>query len=92
MQWTNTEMPAVLTQTRLGALAPSPAKLLRWVYFGRVILAVVIFLAAVFSFEAVPTFTLVALAVAAVSSVFVSAASLWYTHIRRRRPSRAVET
>ncbi len=88
MQWTNTEMPAVLTQTRLGALAPSPAKLLRWVYFGRVILAVVIFLAAVFSFEAVPTFTIVALAVAAVSSILVSAASLWYTHIRRRRPSR----
>ena len=88
MQWTSTEMPAVLTQSRLGALAPSPAGLLRWVYFGRVILAVVIFLTAVFSFEAVPTLTLVALAVAAVSSVLVSAASLWHTHIRRRRPSR----
>jgi two-component system sensor histidine kinase PilS (NtrC family) len=65
---------------------PSVRWLLQWVYLGRVTVAIVVFVAAAFSFRAIPPEYIVALAVAALTSVLVSAPSLWYTHIRNVRP------
>jgi two-component system sensor histidine kinase PilS (NtrC family) len=61
-----------------------PQNLLKWVYFGRVAVAIVVFVAAAFSFEDVLPQTIVTLAVAALASVLMSAWSVWYTHISRR--------
>jgi len=66
--------------------APSPSGVLQWVYLGRVVLAIVMFVAAAFSFKAVPPETLVVLAGAAILSVMVSGWSAWYSHIRRLAP------
>ncbi len=66
---------------------PSTLGLLRWVYFGRVTVAIVIFVAAAFSFNEVPPGTLVIIAVAAIASVLVSVWSLWFTHISGRSPN-----
>ncbi len=66
---------------------PSTLGLLRWVYFGRVTVAIVVFVAAAFSFKEVPPGTLVIIAVAAIASVLVSVWSLWFTHISGRSPN-----
>ena len=66
---------------------PSTLGLLRWVYFGRVTVAIVVFMAAAFSFKEVPPGTLVIIAVAAIASVLVSVWSLWFTHISGRSPN-----
>jgi two-component system sensor histidine kinase PilS (NtrC family) len=66
---------------------PSTLGLLRWVYFGRVTVAIVIFVAAAFSFNEVPPGTLVIIAVAAIASVLASVWSLWFTHISGRSPN-----
>ncbi len=65
---------------------PSAWELLRWVYLWRMTLAIVVFLAAAFYFQAVPPATLVILAIAAISAVIVSGLSGWHTHIRQKRP------
>jgi two-component system sensor histidine kinase PilS (NtrC family) len=62
---------------------PNAHRLLQWVYVGRVLLAVVVFVAAAFYFRAQPPEVLLALAIAAIASMIVSAVSVWYTHIRR---------
>jgi two-component system sensor histidine kinase PilS (NtrC family) len=62
---------------------PNAHQLLQWVYVGRVLLAVVVFVAAAFYFRAQPPEVLLALAIAAIASMIVSAGSVWYTHIRR---------
>jgi len=49
-------------------------------------LAIVVFLAAAFYFQAVPPATLVILAIAAISAVIVSGLSAWHTHVRQNRP------
>ena len=66
---------------------PSTLGLLRWVYFGRVTVAIVVFVAAAFSFKEVPPGTLVIIAVAAIASVLASVWSLWFTHISGRYPN-----
>jgi two-component system sensor histidine kinase PilS (NtrC family) len=65
---------------------PTAKELLRWVYLGRMTLAIVVFLAAAFYFQAVPPATLVILAIAAIAAVLVSGFSVWHTHIRQRHP------
>jgi two-component system sensor histidine kinase PilS (NtrC family) len=67
---------------------PTARRLLQWLYVGRVTVAVVVFLAAAVSFRAIVPEYLVALAVAAVASVLVTAASAWYSHVRRAEPGR----
>lgn len=62
---------------------PHAHRLLQWVYVGRVLLAIVVFVAAAYSFRAQPPEVLLALATAAIASVIVSGVSVWYTHIRR---------
>jgi two-component system sensor histidine kinase PilS (NtrC family) len=65
---------------------PSTHELLRWVYLWRVTVAIVVFLAAAFYFQAVPPATLVMVAIAAIASVMVSGWSVWHTHIRQKHP------
>jgi two-component system sensor histidine kinase PilS (NtrC family) len=62
---------------------PNAHQLLQWVYVGRVLLAVVVFVAAASYFRAQPPEVLLTLAIAAIVSMIVSAVSVWYTHIRR---------
>jgi two-component system sensor histidine kinase PilS (NtrC family) len=68
--------------------APQPLAyhLLEWVYVGRVVVALVVFVAAAFYFRAQPPEAIVALAAAAIASVVLSSLSAWYTHIRGARP------
>jgi two-component system, NtrC family, sensor histidine kinase PilS len=70
------------------AAVPSAHELLKWVYWGRVTVAVGIFVAAALSFNVVSAGIIVVLSVAALLSVGVSGASVWYTHIRRCTPGR----
>ncbi len=65
---------------------PNAHRMLQWVYVGRVLLAIVVFVAAAFYFGDQPPEVLLALAIAAIASVTVSAVSVWYTHIRRAPP------
>ncbi len=67
---------------------PSARILFQWLYVGRVTVAIVVFVAAALSFRAIKPEYLVALAVAAVASVLVTAPSLWYTHVKRADPGR----
>lgn len=61
---------------------PNAHRLLQWVYVGRVLLAIVVFVAAAFYFRAQPPEVLLALAIAAIASVILSGVSVWFTHIR----------
>jgi len=65
---------------------PSASRLLQWVYVGRVLLAMVVFVAAAFYFGGMRSEVLLALAIAAIASVAVSTGSAWYTHVRRSPP------
>jgi two-component system sensor histidine kinase PilS (NtrC family) len=65
---------------------PNARRLLQWVYVGRVLLAIVVFVAASFSFRAQPPEVLLALAIAAIASILVSGGSAWYTHVRGAIP------
>jgi len=67
---------------------PNTRRLLQWVYVGRVLLAIVVFVAAAFYFRAQPPEVLLALAIAAIASILVSGLSLWYTHVRGAVPQR----
>lgn len=68
------------------ASLPLAYHLLQWVYVGRVLVAIVVFVAAAFYFRAQPPEAIVALAAAAIASVAMSSVSAWYTHIRRASP------
>lgn len=65
---------------------PSPRGILRWIYLGRVTVAIVVFVAAALYFTAVPPATILILAIAAISSVVVTSLSAWYTHVRGVEP------
>jgi two-component system sensor histidine kinase PilS (NtrC family) len=65
---------------------PSTRWLLQWVYLGRVTVGIVVFVAAALSFRAIPPEYIVALAMAALTAVLVTAPSVWHTHIRNVRP------
>ncbi len=64
----------------------SAHELLKWVYLGRVTVAIAIFVAASLSFNAVSPGIIVVLSFAALASVGVSGASAWYTHVRQAAP------
>src|SRR5258708_869234 len=70
----------------IGHAMPTPARMLRWVYFWRVAVAIVVFVADAFYFSANPNSTILALAVATILSLGVTAVSIWYTHIRQYVP------
>jgi two-component system sensor histidine kinase PilS (NtrC family) len=65
---------------------PSVRGLLRWVYLGRVTVAIVVFVAAAVNISAVPPDTILILAIAAIATVIVTSLSIWYTHIRGAEP------
>jgi two-component system, NtrC family, sensor histidine kinase PilS len=65
---------------------PRPLGLLQWLYVGRVLVALAVFLAAAFSFRALAPEVLLTLAIAALASLVASGASAFYTHVLRRTP------
>ena len=86
MLWIGSGVRAGGSRQPGGGAIPSAHSLLRWLYLGRVTLALVVFAAAAFSFRDIPPETIVILAVAALASLIVSAWAVWYTHIRRYHP------
>jgi len=70
-----------------GPPVPGPLGILQWVYVGRVVVALAVFLAAAFYFKAVAPGVLLTLAVAALASFVASGASAFYTHVARRAAS-----
>ncbi|HXV86390.1 MAG TPA: PAS domain-containing protein, partial [Gemmatimonadales bacterium] len=60
--------------------------LLRWVYLGRALVPLVVFVAAAFYFRAQPPEVILTLAVASVLSVIVAGLSYWFTHLRGSQP------
>jgi len=87
MTFTGTHEVQAGAENRFLTGVPSTLGLLRWVYFGRVTVAIVVFVAAAFSFKEVPPGTLVIIAVAAIASLLMSVWSLWFTHISGRYPN-----
>src|SRR5712692_1823180 len=71
-----------LRRLGIGSAIPSPTNLLRWVYFWRVAVAIVVFVAAAFYVQSQSPSTILALAIVTILSVLVTALSLWHTHIR----------
>ena len=69
-----------------GSPIPSPFGILQWVYLGRILVALAVFLSASFYFKDVSPGVLLALAIAALASFVASAASAFYTHVGRRTP------
>lgn len=87
MRWTGSHAaPPDAERVSGRMLAPRAADLLRLVYAGRVMVAIVVFVAAAFYFRAQPPGVILALAIGAIASVVVSALSIWHTHIRRATP------
>jgi PAS domain S-box-containing protein len=72
--------------SRAGRPAPGPLGILQWVYLGRILVALAVFLSAAFYFAAVPPGLLLTLAIATLAAFVASAASAFYTHVARRRP------
>jgi two-component system, NtrC family, sensor histidine kinase PilS len=72
--------------SRAGPPAPRPLGILQWVYLGRVLVALAVFLSAAFYFAAVPPGLLLTLAIAALASFVASGASAFYTHVAGRHP------
>ncbi len=66
---------------------PATTSLLRWVYVGRMCVAVVVFGAAAFQFTAVSPGRIVTIAAAALLSVIVTGLSVYHTHVRGARPT-----
>jgi two-component system sensor histidine kinase PilS (NtrC family) len=64
---------------------PTARWLLQWQYVGRMLVAIVVFLAAALYFKAIPE-TILILAIAAIASVIVSGLSVWHTHVRGAEP------
>jgi two-component system sensor histidine kinase PilS (NtrC family) len=79
------EAPRRSAAQRSRASFPRPLGILQWVYVGRVLVALAVFSAAAFSFQAVHPAVLLILAVAALASLGMSGVSAFYTHVVRRR-------
>ena len=71
-----------------GSVIPTPQNLLRWVYAGRLCVAIAIYLAGVMKFTVVAPVDLLITSFALVASVVVTIASYWVTHIKARPPTR----
>ncbi len=87
MRWTGGSLRADLQQLDVGWGVPTPPKLLLWVYLGRILVAVVVFVAAAFYVKAVSSGTILTVSVAALAAVGMSGFSVWYTHVRRAPPT-----
>ena len=86
MRWVSSRSSGEVPVPHTTSGMPSARWLLQWVYLGRVIVSIVVFVAATFYFRAIPPEYIVILAFAALASVFVSGLSVWYTHVRRAHP------
>ena len=86
MRWVGGPAPAALTAEAPAGGIASVRGLLRWVYLGRMTVAIVVFIAAAFYFKAVPPETILILAIAALATVIATSLSVWYTHILGARP------
>lgn len=69
-----------------GPRAPGPLGILQWVYLGRILVALAVFLSAAFYFAAVPPGLLLTLAIAALAALVASGTSAFYTHVAARHP------
>jgi two-component system, NtrC family, sensor histidine kinase PilS len=69
-----------------GSSIPSPQSLLRSVYVGRLCVATAIYLAASLKFAVAEPLDLLLSSMVLVTTVGVTIASYWYTHVRRRTP------
>jgi two-component system sensor histidine kinase PilS (NtrC family) len=72
--------------TSPGSAMPSPTKLLRLVYVGRMCLAIAIYLAAALKIRVAAPLDILATSLMLVSAAGVTLASYWHTHVRRRYP------
>jgi two-component system sensor histidine kinase PilS (NtrC family) len=79
----NTGHPVVAAN---GGMFPRSQGLLLWLYVGRVVVALSVYLAAAFSYRALAPATLLVLATASLAAVLASGASAFYTHVLRKRP------
>ncbi len=86
MRWASSRSSGEFPVPRTTSGMPSARWLLQWAYLGRVIVSIVVFVAAVLYYSAIPPAYLAILAVAALASVVVSAVSFWYTHLYHARP------
>ena len=77
----------ICSSSTSGGGVPTPPKLLLWVYLGRILVAVVVFVAAAFYVKAVSSGTILTVSVAALAAVGMSGFSVWYTHVRRAPPT-----
>ena len=77
----------MLTSQRVRPDLPEAGRILQWWYFGRVVVAIVIFAAAALSISAVASETILILAIAALASLIISGFSFWHTHVRRVAPT-----
>jgi two-component system, NtrC family, sensor histidine kinase PilS len=77
----------MLTPQRVRPDLPEAGRILQWWYFGRVVVAIIIFAAAALSISAVASETILILAIAALSSLIMSGFSFWHTHVRRAAPT-----
>jgi two-component system sensor histidine kinase PilS (NtrC family) len=83
------EAPRRSAAQQIEASFPRPLGILQWVYVGRVLVALAVFIAAAFSFQAVHPAVLLILAVAALASLAMSGVSAFYTHVLRRHAGHA---
>jgi len=72
--------------TTQGSAIPSPKKLLRLVYVGRMCLAAAIYLSAALKIRVAAPLDILVTSLMLVSSAGVTLASYWHTHVRRRYP------
>src|SRR5882724_2086698 len=87
MRWSGERLRDELKRPRGSAdTMPTPHGLLRWVYVGRVVVSLVVFVAAAFSFKTVDPGAILILAVGAILSISASVLSALYTHVARRQP------
>ena len=75
-----------LDVTPQGSASPSPRKLLRLVYLGRMCLAVAIYVSAALKIRVVAPLDILVTSLVLVAAVAVTLASYWHTHVRGRHP------
>ncbi|HEV8264995.1 MAG TPA: ATP-binding protein [Gemmatimonadales bacterium] len=69
-----------------GSAIPSPYKLLRLIYVGRMCLAAAIYVSAALKIRVAAPLDILATSLMLVAAVGVTLASYWHTHVRGRRP------
>ncbi len=74
--------------TSAASIVPSARSLLRWLYVGRVCVAAAIYLAAFLKFSVAAPLDVLVTSLLLVTTVVVTIASYWHTHVRGRPPGR----